>query len=590
MNRRYIAWLGVILLLSFASLYPILENGFINRDDPGYIAGNGLIRELSFEGTFRIFAASQYMGNYHPLTLLLFAVEYYFFHNVPAGYHAISLLLHLISTALVFFVFLRLSEKVFVAGIVAALFGIHPMHVESVAWASQQKDLLYTVFYLGALLSYIRYARMGAKAMRFYSITVLLFALSLLSKAMAVPLVAVLFLVDYFLRRDPSRRLFLEKIPFLVLGLAAGILAIMAQRSAGASLENLPYTLFERIIIASYGTITYVLKLILPHNLSAYYPYPFLPGKASGAMFLYPFVLVFLAAGVVATLRFTRKMAFGFGFFLCSIVIIVQILPIGGAVIADRYAYVSSLGIFYLMGELLEYVRQKEWISIPARNIALSAFFAAIILLLGGMTWKRSSIWKDSVALWTDALSKSPDIPFIYAYRGNARPLPQESEAAISDLNRAIRLQPDMAFGYYSRGYLYARIGKHEAAITDYTEAIELNYEPVVCYSNRGSSYTALHRYEEAISDFTRAISTNPGYVEAHANRANVYLATQRYTLAIADLDVVLELSGPDVVPLYNRGIARHLLGDSAGGCSDLNRAAAMGFQPAISGSEKYCR
>lgn len=635
------------------SFSPVLRNGFVDRDDPAYVTENSYIKNFSGEALLQIFSLPQYQGNYHPLTLTFLAAEYQFFRGDPLGYHAMSILLHMLSCGLVFFLFARLSGDRTVALLIALLFGLHPAHVESVAWASQQKDLLYTGFFLGSLIVYVRFTEKNT-AFR-YGLSLLLFLFGLLSKGMAVPLPLVLILIDYLKGRKFDRRMVLEKVPFIVLAGIFALIAVAAQQSVGAILDDSRFSTLGRIPLACYAALRYIVKLAIPHDLSAYYPYP--AGSVSTlplGVWVSTAVLIALLILTLRSTRKTRKVVFGAGFFLATIFMVLQILPVGGAFMADRYSYLSSIGIFYLAGELYRVIRDRRPRFSRVLTIALLVYSAAI----GSLTFTRSEVWKDSVTLWTDVIGQYPKLGLAYAYRGGGRPLPDEFASAMADLDTAVALAPDLWLAHFNRGYCYASVsrneeavreyslaiglrddvgsprlnrgicyslmhnyqeaiedftaairlnpeypkpyfnrayayalaGDHEAAVRDYTRVIELHYLEATACSNRGSSLTSLARYTEAVSDYTRAIALDPSYPEPYFNRANIYLLLESYPRAIQDYSEFLRLRPENPDGLTNRGLARYQSGDRSGACSDLAHAAALNSPRAKAAYEKYCR
>ncbi|MGA2824073.1 MAG: phospholipid carrier-dependent glycosyltransferase, partial [Bacteroidales bacterium] len=265
--KYYIA-LIIIILISFITYLPVFHNSLLAWDDDGYIKNNPLIYSINLKEIF-----SQYvLGNYHPVTILTLATEYHFFGSNETGYHVVNLFLHLLNVIFVFYTVFLLSDKAGVALVASLLFGIHPLHVESVAWVAELKDLLYAFFFLASYVFYLKYIKNQQK--KFYLIAFFLFLVSLLSKAMAVSLPVVLILTDYFKGRKINIKTLLEKVPFFLLAFVIGVLAILAQKSSAAIQDMAIYTFPQRIVFACYGFITYLFKLLLPLNLSAYYPYP----------------------------------------------------------------------------------------------------------------------------------------------------------------------------------------------------------------------------------------------------------------------------------------------------------------------------
>lgn len=347
--------LFLIILITFIAFLPVLQNGFVNFDDDRYILNNPMLASINLSDIF----SSYIVGNYHPLTMLIYAIEYQFFGLNAGGYHAVSLLLHLLIVILVFYVVLSLSNRKEVALVASLLFGIHPLHVESVAWASELKDLLYTFFFLASWLCYLRYLKEPKR--KFYFYCLFLFLLSLLSKGMAVSLPVVLLLTDYFKGRKLNAKAWLEKAPFFALSIIFGIVAIIAQKSGGAIQDLEVYPLVQRIAFACYGFITYLLKFVVPYELCTYYPYP-LKSVAGipGWYYIYPIVLLALIAFVFYSLRFSKKFFFGIGFFTITVFLVLQLLPVGNTIMADRYSYIPSIGIFYLAGEGFYRLWQKK--------------------------------------------------------------------------------------------------------------------------------------------------------------------------------------------------------------------------------------
>jgi 4-amino-4-deoxy-L-arabinose transferase-like glycosyltransferase len=272
-NWKYYGGLFIIILISFIAYLPVFNNELLAWDDEYYIKNNPLVYTINLKDIF-----SQYvMGNYHPFTILILAIEYQLFGLSATGYHTVNLLLHLLNVLLVFFTVLRLANKQEIALVAALLFGIHPLHVESVAWTAELKDLLYTFFFLASYIFYLKYQESQRK--KYYIVALILFSVSLLSKAMAASLPVLLILTDYFKGRKINVKTLLDKAPFFLLSIIFGIVAIWAQQSSGAT-EVIHFSFLQRIIFACYGFITYLVQLIFPLNLSAYYPYPVRSGES----------------------------------------------------------------------------------------------------------------------------------------------------------------------------------------------------------------------------------------------------------------------------------------------------------------------
>ena len=270
-NFKIIILIGLILIIAFASFSPCLRNSFVNWDDNGYVSDNTTLKPFSLSSVKIIFTSFN-LGHYHPLTMLSYALEYQFFKLNPFGYHLDNLILHLLNCLLVFWLIFILSENIFISFLTAVLFGIHPLQVESVAWISERKNLLYAFFFLSAMLAYVFYIKSN-RELKYYFLGLVLFIFSLLAKSMAVTLPLVLLLVDYFLNRKVGKAMFLDKIPFFILSLVFGIIAIFGVYSSGALRHENSYGLASILIVAAHGVVFYLSKIFLPLKLSCLYPY-----------------------------------------------------------------------------------------------------------------------------------------------------------------------------------------------------------------------------------------------------------------------------------------------------------------------------
>jgi protein O-mannosyl-transferase len=567
--------LAVIVLITIISYLPVFHNGLLAWDDEGYIKNNPLVYSFNLKDIF----SKNTMGNWHPLTILALAAEYHLFGLNPAGYHAVNLLLHILNVLLVFYVVYLISDKAPVAMVASLLFGIHPLHVESVAWAAELKDLLYTFFFLASYIYYLKY--LNDRQRKHYILALLMFIVSLLSKAMAASLPLVLILTDYFKGRKIDKKTLIEKAPFFPLAIVFGVVAVIAQKSLGATELTTNFTFLHRIVFASYGFITYLFKLLLPLNLSAFYPYPF--GGIPAWFYAYLLLFLVLAAYVIYSHRFSRKIIFGMGFFTITIMLVLQLLPVGKAIMADRYSYIPSIGIFYLAGEGLMYLwgTKLKWTGVVLLSAA-SVFFSL-------KTYARCGVWKDDMTLWNDVISRDQTAAEAFYNRGILFMKEKKNDEAIKDLdrvielepgfansyngrgviftgerrineaigefNRAIELNPGYAEAYNNRGFILMNAGRIDEAVRDLNKAIELKEGYAEAYFNRGSAFVNLRRIDEAIKDLTRAVDLNPHYAEAYNNRGSVFVNTKRTNEALKDLNRAIELNSSYAEAYYNRGI-----------------------------------
>ena len=546
-GQKYYGPLLMILLISFLVYLPALRGGFV-WDDDDYVRNNALAHSINLKQIFFGGHQSFVVGNYHPVTVLMLAIEYHFFGVVEKGYHVINLLLHLLNVLLVFRVVLLLSENSRVALIAALLFGIHPIHVESVAWVSELKDLLYTFFFLASYFFYLKHLR--DKKNTFYTWSLLLFLLSLLSKAMAASLPVLLILTDYFKGTKINVKSLLAKVPFFLLAIILGLVAIKAQKTAGAT-EIADFSFPQRIVFACYGFMMYLVKLALPLNLSAYYPYPIVSGSSLPVEY-YFYVIVFLAlaAFVYYSLRFSKKILLGIGFFTITVFLVLQLLPVGGAVMADRYGYIPSIGIFYLLAEGIMWLWNKKnaatsWKMPATIGLGIASIFYCT------QTYARCGTWKDGLTLWNDVISRYQTIAPAYINRGIILASLKRNDEALSDYNKAIELGPKFPKGYSNRGVLYKDMKRYDDALKDYNKAIELQQDYPIPYNNRGVLFKIENKFDEALNDYNKAIQLNPEYTDAFYNRAVVYKIQKRYDESLNDYNHAIKLR-PNNASIYN--------------------------------------
>lgn len=609
-NWRYILLPATILAITFIAYLPVFQNGISTWDDDAYITHNPLIYSLDLKEIF----SRNVMGNYHPVSILILAVEYQLFGLNATGFHTISLLLHLLNVVLVFYAVYLFSDKIEVALVASLLFGIHPMHAESVAWVSEQKDLLYACFFLASLIFYLKYLKDFRR--KHYVMALLFFLLSLLSKAMAAPLPVVLLLADYFRGRKIDKKAILEKVPFFALAIIFGVIAILAQQSQGAA-NVVAFSFPQRILVACYGFITYLVKLIFPLKLSAYYPYP-AGGNIPGVFYAYAAIFIGLIAGVAYSLRYTKKTFFGLGFYAATIFLVLQLFPVGSAIMADRYGYVASIGIFYLAGEGFSWFTDKKW-----KQMAGLALLGIIVVLFSVKTYERSGVWKNDQTLWTDVISRDQTAPLPYNNRGYYFLSEGKNEEAIADFNRAIdldpanahaynlrgmanmhlsrnqealrdfnksiELKPDNAVAIVNRGWVLMNTSGGEEAFADFNRAIELDPAYAVAYNDRGIYFINNKRYDDAARDFDKAIALDPGYAEAYYDRGNVAMLVKNYDEAIRYYTRAIGTRRGYAQAYYYRGIAALYLGRKEAACNDLKQAAGLGFNAAGDAISKYC-
>ncbi len=573
-HKKNFVWLFLFLVIGITAicLSPMLQNGFTNWDDEVYITGNQLLIGPDWYGVF----TKAVVENYHPLTIISLAINYQLFGLNPLSYQLFNLLLHLINTALVFYFIWSVSGKNrWVAFISALIFGIHPMHVESVSWLSERKDVLYAFFFLLSLLQYWRFLQTGNR-LNFW-LCFLLFVLSLLSKPSAIILPLVLLLLDYWKDRPITLKTIIEKIPFFLLSILFAIITVQVQSTkAIASLDQFP--LWTRPFFASYTLMIYFFRFFIPYPLSAFHPYP--PPDDLGLPILISPVFFLI---LVAFLWFQRKnklLVFGFLFFLINLLLVMQFVSIGGSIISERYTYVPYIGLAFILATLLDrYITSTsiKWI-IPA----------VIVLIFGIISFQRTKIWKDSGTLWTNVIKHYPNaiIPrnkrahyttLLAASKTNQSEANQLFLQALEDCNVAIELKPDRAINYEDREFINLNLNRDKDAMADATTLIKLDPDNKLGYYTRGMVYMRFNEPEKAFADFNKAISISPDYHNALNNRGAVLLNYyQKYSEALADFDKAIQIK-PQGNYYLNRSICYYKLGNMAKAKEDAKIAVQMG-------------
>jgi len=508
MDKRFLGLvLLTVVLVTLVSLYPTVRNGFVNWDDSQYVIENEAITSLTPAHVARIFS-SFYVGAYVPLTALSYAVEFHFFGLQPLPYHVTNLVLHLFNCLLVFFLVYGLSRRWTAALVTALLFGVHPLHVESVSWITERKDMLYGFFFLAAALAYLGYA--VRKKISAYYLALVLLILSCLAKPTAAVFPFILLVLDFLLKRRFRPGIFLEKIPFFIISFATLIVAYLAQRETGAFAAvtrfSLPATLYQS---ANY-LFFYIFKTVLPLKLSCLYPEP---------RFWYaPLVVAGLAALAIWSLRRTRVTAFGGLFLIVGLLPMLQLVRVGQP-LADRYTYLALIGPFFIGGHYLaQAVQRSGW----PRKIIWLLVAVSVTATCAGLSHRQTRIWKDGITLWTNAINNYPNLPLAYNNRGNAYCYLNENRRALKDYDRAISIKPD------------------------YADA----------YNNRGNAWRGLAEYGRAIDDYSTALLFNPKLADAYYNRAVVYFLKKDYRAALRDLKAYESL-GFTVPPQFFEDIRR---------------------------------
>ncbi len=513
--------IAIIGILTYLSYVPSLENGFVHWDDPVYLLENQSIRQLSPANIQQIFT-SFVNGNYQPLTILTFAFEYHFFQLKPLIYHFNNLFLHIFNAILVFYLVSLLSKNKFSPFVVSLLFAIHPMHVESVAWVTERKDVLFGFFYLIALIFYANY--ISQKNYRLLLGTFFFFIFSLLSKPSAVSLPLILFIFDYYKGRKVDRAAVLEKVPFFFFSLVFGIIAIYAAQIPWEDPYPLlhKFTFFERVFLSTFALMTYGLKLIFPLKLSCYYPYP----DIHSGLLPYSYYFSALGIGIVLWILFSfhkrvKILVFGIMFFLLTIIFNLHLYSVGRVLLADRFTYLPYIGLFFIVSELLYFFYKRKMSSSLIRRRIFLIFSFLTIAALCALTWQRCKVWKNTICLWSDVIEKYPNEPMGYYNRVNNFIEWGAIDLAINDYIKGISLVP-YPEAYCGLGNMYFLKGLDTLALENYSKAIMMDPEYINAYLNRAEYYRIKGKYQEALNDYSFALTLDPNLMSARERRDKI--------------------------------------------------------------------
>lgn len=625
----YILSFFIILVITFTFFYPSLQNGLINFDDKEYIYENKLIQDFSVQSIGKLFT-TPYSANYHPLTALTNAIEYKFVKDAPILYHLNNIVLHsIVCFTILIFLNLLIPNRIVVL-IVVLFFAIHPLRVESVVWVSERKDLLYSLFYVLGMIWYVKYCEIFS--FKKYSVLVLLFVLSLLSKSAAVVFPCSLLILDYYLKRPIfSKQSILSKAPLFLLSLLFGIIALKTQ-NVTTSITNIGalYTSFEKAILSLHALGFYFWKSILPFNLSALYFYPEKIQNTLPSMYVVSALLVLLSSVLLVwLLRRKRWFIFSLLFFITNLMLVLQIISVGQAMMADRYSYMPSIALCFLLALGLDCLTKRE-IKFP--KFVLGTTGLLVLIVLGVLTWNRTHVWKDSISFASDLIEKYPKKSFGYYLRGDAfLHERQDYERAIQDFTKAIEYEPNMMWAFMKRSVAFVRSKKFENALQDCLSAYNLNpmqgdnlnnlsliflelgkqKEDTQNFAAAESLYSsALHfkpkmidalnsrgrvrgmsgNFKHAIDDFTEIIKMDSNNINAYINRGNSYAMAGLMQESIKDYDKAISIDSNASQCFFNRCLAKLKLQDTLGCCNDWERAAQLGNQEAQNQFNRFCK
>ena len=599
---------ALLVLLSAVVYLQVGTHEFSIYDDSEYVTENLTVTGgITLEGFFWAFTTNQ-AGNWHPLTWLSHMLDCQLFGPSAGAHHLVNLFFHLANTVLLFLALQWMTEARWRSAFVAALFALHPLHVESVAWIAERKDLLSTFFWFLTLIAYVYYTRSPGSGR--YLLVVLAFALGLMAKPMLVTLPLTLLLLDFWpLGRTPywkkddflpqiaeterKRRkkgkkgmkderaafpwsLVYEKIPLFALTALSCLLTLHAQKHAMVSLKHFPF--YQRIANALVSYVRYILKMFWPLDLAPFYPPSIWPAWAIAAATIFIACATFLA---IRKIRPFPYVAVGWFWYLGTLFPVIGIVQVGGQAMADRYTYVPLVGLFIILAWGVYDLAEKKHL----RGIALAVPAGILIAVLMVTTWLQVQRWRDSLTLFSHAVAVTennykahsllaialmfqgkldealhhskesliiqPQNADLYIQKGNILLDMGKSEEAKENYRRAIQLDPNNASAHYNLGVVLHLEGNTERAIDEYQRAIKLRDTHFPAHMKLAEALTEKRRLEDALRTYARASVLQPRTAEIYYNMGNILIAQGRLDEAVAQFERAVRFK-PDYARAHN--------------------------------------
>lgn len=596
---KFLPYAVAIVAFTFICFTTAINNEFVNWDDDKNFYENEHITSLNednfWSNTYDIFTNSV-IGGYNPLSVWTFALEKTIFgFEKPMYWHLNNVLLHLICTFLVFLIGRKLGLTLWASVLFAGLFGVHPLRVESVAWVTERKDVLYGAFYLTAILYYLKYI-LEERKKSYMVIIWVCFILSLFSKIQAVILPISFILIDYYFDGSLDFKKILRKAPLFVGSLIIGIINIRFLSEQGSFETNVTYTGISRLFIGSYQYSVYLVKSLIPYRMAPLYPYP-----SELPMHYYVSILSFILSAIImvwAYLKNKKVIFFGLGFFIANVFFLLQILGAGQGFLADRFTYIAYLGLFfiysYYFGKLLE-TKAKYKTPLIASSMIL-------LLVYGFITFNQNKIWKNSGTLWTHVLKYSQNSTLPYGNRANYYRDNGQKDLALIDYNERIRLKADDAGVFNSRARLFFNSNNRDTlllALNDYNKAIDLKLNEInklkstnnhdaansesigiaEYYVNKGATFAKLGNYDQALVNLNEGVKFNPNFVNAYHNRSVIYNMRKQFPEALADINKFLEFRPYNAQILYEKARLHNVLRQPTEALNAANKSLKYGYK-----------
>ena len=541
--------------------------------------------------------------------MIAFATDWLLFHGDAVWQHATNILGHTLNVFLVYRLTLLLFSNFRYAILVALIFAIHPMQVETIAWVSAKNNIIYTTFYVLAAIAYIRYS--GEGKLKFAVISFVLFVVACLSKPSAIAFPVCLFAIDYLLQIPVSKKSILQKVPFFAVALLMGFITLYTRTEDKFITSDIDIPIYERIGYAGYCMAFYIVKFLFPINLSLVYPYP--DNKIIWIVLGY-LVWVLLAILIIRLYKKKQLVILGaIGFILANFLLVIQLIPFGEVITADRYMYLPLIGFGFLLISIFKF---------SDKHINFIVF--ATLIYFGSLSFMRTLNWKNSITIFSDTVKKQPNSFLVLNSLGSEYNTIGKPNDGITYLNRAIAVAPNYYKAYYNRGLSYMQLQQFKNALNDLDKAISLHRrgDHYKSYVARGNVYYQLKDMPKAIEDAKTALVIDPENVKAqfllancyddlnlldqalpyysnaiqldsknpmyYLRRAIVYGKMQQFSSCLQDLEACTNLDANYAEAYYWKGVVKVNMKQNP--CADLRKAVDLGFAAAQQPLQTYCR
>lgn len=587
----------ILTVVTFAVYWQVNAYDFINFDDNLYISENNYIQSGVTPDGFQWALTTKISGLWNPLVWLSFMFDYQLFGLNAGGYHLTNLFLHILSSLLLFWLFHRMTGALWRSAFVAGLFALHPLHVESVAWISERKDVLSAFFWMLTLCFYVYYTE--KPAMKRYLPVLFSFILALMSKPMVVTLPVVMILLDYWpLKRFESHQgktnvmlwQVKEKLPLFLLSAMLVIFTLYAPDNYHMpdkpDLTYLP--LIPRLANAPVAFVTYLLKTFWPCHLAIFYPFTeHIPWwQILGSIFF----IIAITAFVMVVAKRLPWLLVGWLWFAITIALVIGIIQISAFTpyaMADRYHYLPSIGLAVMMAWGIPPLLKSD-----AQKKILFLLATVFMILMAGLTWKQCGYWKNNFTLYNHTLKITDDNNIIHNNLGAAFLDAGKFHESIYHFNKAIQITPTYIDALLNRGNAYNKLAQYALALQDFTEVIRMKPYHVDYRYSRGIVYGKLGSYQRAFEDFNEVIRLKPDHADAFSNRGICYDVLGHPDPALADFNKALRLKPNDADALKNRAVFYFKRGNKKLGCNDAQKACTLKqcnvFE--LARSKGYCR